>query len=640
MTGKGISVLRALCLVMLGFAPVCAQAQQVSVSAGVSDSVAQVGRPFRYEIRVEGAMRALVPRSIDVDGARITYAGQQTQFQMHNFQMRSSVSYLYTVLPMREGRLLIPSVTIDIDGKKYKTNAVEVDVAQGSVPRAIPVPPSQPQQQLPQPQPGIQAPLPPPGRIAQQSQQQPQPTATPSGRRSVAFAELKVSKTDLYVGEVLPVEIRFYFDARIPFQPEGMPSFGGEGFTSQKLDKPQQGRQNIDGIPYNVVTFYSSITPVKAGTLEVPPATLSVMAQLPGSSQLDDFFQQFFGGGPLPGFGNMEELVIESNPLTLQVQALPKEGRPESFTGAVGEFTMTSEVTPKKIGPNDPATLKFVISGEGNFDAVEAPKLTDDEGWRTYPPKAHFEPQDQIGYAGRKTFESLILARQSQKMTPGGEFSYFDPKKKKYVTLTTPPIPIEASGSSQQSDDESSAPSTSNETTAASPTPVPEKPEPQESPVFETLSGRGETFVPLTWRREFLWINVGAGVLLVLVFAGLFIRTWQRGERGRLSRLRGRARRKLATLSSGTSDRAEFYKGAVELLRMSLKDSSSGFTGASEVVSSRSIDEQTAAEIRRIFDSYDELQFSRRAAGQKTLDPVEKERTLNTLRKFLEADHV
>ena len=139
-------------------------------------------------------------------------------------------------------------------------------------------------------------------------------------------------------------------------------------------------------------------------------------------------------------FGEKKEVKLTSTPQSVKVLPLPQANRPADFGGAVGEFEAESSVTPNKVNVGDPATLKLKISGVGNFDRVASVMLPSDANWKTYSPKSHFEPLDSAGFQGTKTFEQPIIANNgSITSVPSLSFSYFDPEKRQYATLTTAP---------------------------------------------------------------------------------------------------------------------------------------------------------------------------------------------------------
>src|SRR5262249_2584478 len=128
------------------------------------------------------------------------------------------------------------------------------------------------------------------------------------------------------------------------------------------------------------------------------------------------------------------EVKFSSQPVTIEVKPLPPNA-PPSFAGAVGNFSLTTEVKPKNAQVGDPLTVTANISGRGNFDRVTAPGLESDRGWHAYPPSANFKADDDIGISGTKTFELVLTPNEPKKAVPPLVFTYFDPLKEKYVTL-------------------------------------------------------------------------------------------------------------------------------------------------------------------------------------------------------------
>ena len=157
----------------------------------------------------------------------------------------------------------------------------------------------------------------------------------------------------------------------------------------------------------------------------------------------DPVFQQLMGGQA--GFSQPRELTVATAPLHLEILPLPKEGRPVSFTGAVGQFDVDAIVSNPRPSPGDPLNLIVKIGGKGNFKGMGPPVLTETNGWRSYPPGDKFDSTDDLSYAGVKSFDYTLIAQEPKSASPGCEFSYFDPVTAKYMTLATKPLPVTAS---------------------------------------------------------------------------------------------------------------------------------------------------------------------------------------------------
>src|SRR5881296_4497619 len=106
-----------------------ARADSPSVTAVLSNSEIAVGETVELQIKVTGPGDARPPEEISVDGLEIHATGQSRQFEIHNFATSSSVTYNYTILPLRAGRFTIPPQTVHAGGKILRTPELALNVA-------------------------------------------------------------------------------------------------------------------------------------------------------------------------------------------------------------------------------------------------------------------------------------------------------------------------------------------------------------------------------------------------------------------------------------------------------------------------------------------------------------------------------
>jgi hypothetical protein len=114
-----------LCLFLAGaLATGKARADDVQVSAALSDNTIDVGQSVDFTITVNGATDASVPENINVDGLTITYVGPNTQTQImfgsgfgSGSHIQRSVVHTYSVVAQRSGQFVIPSQQVVIDGE-------------------------------------------------------------------------------------------------------------------------------------------------------------------------------------------------------------------------------------------------------------------------------------------------------------------------------------------------------------------------------------------------------------------------------------------------------------------------------------------------------------------------------------------
>jgi hypothetical protein len=120
------------------------------------------------------------------------------------------------------------------------------------------------------------------------------------------------------------------------------------------------------------------------------------------------------------------------------VKALPPGDRPANFSGAVGHFTVSSDLSADKAVAGDPMTLRMHVTGTGNFDRVNTRMLHDIEDFKTYAPTAAFQPADELGYRGEKTFEQPVIGTEpGARSLPPLSFSWFDPTTGHYAEAHT-----------------------------------------------------------------------------------------------------------------------------------------------------------------------------------------------------------
>src|SRR4029079_15825958 len=175
-------------------------ADSPSVTAVLSNSEVTVGETVDLQIKVVGPGDARPHEEILIDGLEIHSTGTSRQFEIHNFSTNSSVTYNYTILPLRAGRFTIPPQTVRAGGKILRTPELALNVAD--------VPGQQTTTR--------------PGRSGQTQ------TGNPG---DVVFSELIVPKKAAYVGEIVPVQIRMGFDARVHPRLTEPPDITGQGFT-------------------------------------------------------------------------------------------------------------------------------------------------------------------------------------------------------------------------------------------------------------------------------------------------------------------------------------------------------------------------------------------------------------------------
>src|SRR5438067_177852 len=611
-------------ILLAGFAVIVgaalAHADAPSVTAVLGSSQATVGETVELQIKVTGPGDARPPEEISIDGLEIHSTGTSRQFEIHNFATSSSVTYNYTILPLRAGRFTIPPQIIRAGRQVLKTPELTLNVADTAG----------------------QATSSRPGRTNQRQ-------STTAG--DLVFAELIVPKKTAYVGEIVPVQIRMGFDARIHPRLVEPPEIAGQGFTAQKLQQSSQNLETINGKPFDVVTFKTAITAARAGKFEIGPVKAKAQVVVPRRRSAprsrspfdlfdqDDPFSDPFFSNPFAQFGERRDISISSDPVGLEVKPLPPNA-PPSFSGAIGSFTMTTDAKPKSVQVGDPITVTTTISGRGNFDRVNAPLLEDERGWHKYPPSSKFKQDDEVGLSGTKTFEMVLSPNEKKQGLPLLAFSYFDPVKQQYVTLHSEPIPLNVQGGAavaQNAGAAQSAAPTPPTGTARPPVPTATK---QQDLLYQ-LTERprtAESFAPI-YTQSVFWAAQLIPLLALVGFAGWKIRRTRidNREAQRVAALRHETTDLMHKLHRNDVSPREYYAEASRVVRLK-----AALASGNRRIDPNIVDVETAADtfklnsdsrdrLRRLFEQSDEWQYSGAHNGPGKVSPESRREVLELI---------
>ena len=361
-------------------------------------------------------------RAPAVPGLEFIPVGQSRRVEYVNGVTRSTASVIYQVVPRQAGTFTIP-------GTQPGMAPVVLTVTAGNEPPASGGGP------------GANAPGMP---------------GTPMAEVA-AFVRIHPAKHELYVGENIPVDIEVGTHDGVVTAMNGPPLFSGEGIVLDPLtSEPQRSTEVIDGEPFTSFTWHSTLTAAKPGALSMvvkSPLTIRVRPPGPSARRYSDDPDDFFNDPNFRGlFGGVteKEITVASKPDEFKVLALPTKDRPAGFSGAVGHFTVSSDLSADKGTVGDPLTLRLKITGTGNFDRVEAPMLHDPEHWKTYAPTSHVKRADDGGPKSEKIFEQPVIATlPGEQPLPSLSFSWFDPETRRYETANTEPLHVSIAPAAQ-----------------------------------------------------------------------------------------------------------------------------------------------------------------------------------------------
>jgi hypothetical protein len=353
------------------------------VTASLDRPTVALGETVTLTITFDGVGTAGQPQLPPIPNFQVVGTGQRTE--MGPGYMR--LAFDYQLQPAQPGDFAIPGFQVQAGGRTYATKPLQVKVLK----------------------PGSAV----PGADA----------GAPS-----AFLKLVVPKTEVYAGEMFPVEIQLYAQ-------EGRfdrPQLAGDGFSFGRMPEHTQSQTTVNGRRYNLVVFKVAAMPVRMGTLTLGPATMSL--QVSDRSRRPDFF----------GFTPQRRVALATDPVAIRVLPLPTQNVPAGFGGTVGSYSLQVSAGPTNVAVGDPITVKVLIAGSGPLESLALPAQPDWREFKTYPPESELSFSDALGLSGTKTFKQVVIPQNHEvKLLPPFLFTFFDPAAKAFRTLKGPAIPLE-----------------------------------------------------------------------------------------------------------------------------------------------------------------------------------------------------
>ena len=268
------------------------------------------------------------------------------------------------------------------------------------------------------------------------------------------FIKLDVSKTNCYVGEPIVASYKLYTRLRSESTITDAPSFNGFSVSEMELNNNNSsGTEKYNGRDYNVYTLRKvQLYPLQAGTITLDPIIADnkvsfIKAEYAGAQSGDMFFDmmQNFADANSPRDAIVEQHVtLQSKPVEITVKPLPDENKPADFKGSVGNFIIQSSLQKDNITTDDAGNLKIIISGTGNIQLLNAPKINWPQGIDGYDAKITDNVDKlSVPMKGVKIFTyPFTVSKPGRYTIPANSFSYFDPAAAAYKTLFTQPLVV------------------------------------------------------------------------------------------------------------------------------------------------------------------------------------------------------
>lgn len=376
--------------------------------ATVDKNPVGVGDVFSYQITLENGRGDITPPNLS-DFRTVAGPMRSSNVRIINGQSTSATTLSYSIRPDKQGKITIGEARAIINGKEYRTEPITVSIVQGASTRAQ------------QPNRG-------------QTSSRPSTSQNQNATDDHLMVQIQLSKRKVYLGEQISVAYVILTRYRnLDMEDSKFPELSGFWAEELKADRVQWERdyEIINGLAYKKAVLRRQIIfPQRTGKLQIDPLSIKARAN-----------RSFIHPG--------DEITMVSNSPTIEVLPLPGQS-PESFNGAVGEFNFSVKTDRTEVPTNEAINLTISISGSGNLSLVNEPQIKFPADFETYDP----ETKDRInvsgsGISGSRSFQYLIIPRYpGEYEIPEVTFSYFDPKREKFITKTEGPFPIKVTGTS------------------------------------------------------------------------------------------------------------------------------------------------------------------------------------------------
>jgi hypothetical protein len=318
-----------------------------------------------------------------------------------NGERKFSKTYSYFLKPLKKGKLKINQASIEIDGEIYKSLQIEV--------------------------------------LITDSVKQPSDSITQYYNDDDIELRALISKGSPYLNEPITVVYKLYYKAPINIsdaRETETPNF--KDFWSQIIKIPQLKvkREIYKGQNYNVVEWRKVVLyPQKVGELEISPLSLNLVLDVPTDKR--DFFGNVIY--------DQTSQIISTGMRRIIVKDLPQLGKPDSFSGAVGNFEFDVILNKNSLRATESFQAELKVKGNGNLKLFDLPDILVPNSMELFEPeREELISTNLSGMSGSVSKYFTVIPRfQGNFPIEEVEFSYFDPNIEKYKVVKSPRLTID-----------------------------------------------------------------------------------------------------------------------------------------------------------------------------------------------------
>lgn len=455
-TGKVLLVLFIQIFAVIAIAAETLKVEIQPESVGLGDTV-----QISLTVQSSDDFQMNDPQISDIAGLKFLQgqnAGQSSSTRMNfvngktDFSKTVTQQYIFQFEAVKAGIVTIPAITVEVNGKQIRSAPQKISVSPNSQAQRQPRPNIAGRPQFQDDDDPFQADEDMFAQLMKQRQkmleevqrqmgqglgggrtapnfnqapnnQIPSRTIENLNTNEAFFLLLEADKKTAYEGEQITATWHIYTRGNLDSLDRAkFPDL--KGFWKEIIEEVpslQFTEEMVNGLMYKKALLAAhALFPIKPGKTTIDEFKIKAKVRLP---------TQF-------GWGSQQEYTKASKRAEITVLPLPTEGKPLSFSGAVGQFQIQTQVDGTQFPAGQPISLRVRLEGQGNAKVIELPEIKWPENLEVYDTKSESKFfKDGLSF---KEFEILVIAKNPGEVKiPQINFSYFDPTLKQYITKST-----------------------------------------------------------------------------------------------------------------------------------------------------------------------------------------------------------
>jgi hypothetical protein len=358
-----------------------------AVTLAIDDQSLELGVSGNLTLTAENMNGATIKSIEGIENFDIISQSQSNATQIINGSASTQIKMNYIIMPKEVGEFQLQG-TVEYKGTTYQTNIITLNVSEKS--------------------------------------------ESLSGEQADLFIQTSVSKDEIYFGEKIVVNYELY--SRYNISDFGfLEDVSFDGFISNEgsQDEVTANYTTINGnkyVKYEVLKTY--LTPTSTGNFEIPSFNIQV------NVSTGDFFN------------SSTPYYFQTDSAQVTVLQVPKEGRPENYSGIIGELSVDAQYSKETVAYGDSLALHVSLSGNCNlagFDEVIGDNIPGFSVYETAEDLIESTKDDQ--YYAQKDFNIILVPETTGELTIDPiVINYFNPSTREYETVSIEGKSIQVTG--------------------------------------------------------------------------------------------------------------------------------------------------------------------------------------------------